>query len=180
MKKLFLLALATLFLASTAQAQETEVVVTFERHAAAMEARKTVRTAVPQAVVMDAEFTPLYMSTRLDASPPPQTLDALFETGALSVEVVSMAAQLAALSGTVREEIEALATSDPGYIVRAAYPGATPTATAADAFSSAVGAAPTSVEKRPNEVWIRVPESATETVADRLRTVEGVVAVRVE
>ena len=180
MKKLFLLALATLFLASTAQAQETEVVVTFERHAAAMEARKTVRTAVPQAVVMDAEFTPLYMSTRLDASPPPQTLDALFETGALSVEVVSMAAQLAALSGTVREEIEALATSDPGYIVRAAYPGATPTATAADAFSSAVGAAPTSVEKSPNEVWIRVPESATETGADRLRTVEGVVAVRVE
>jgi hypothetical protein len=192
--KNLLLVLALLPTALTAQPQEAEVVVTFDRSTAAYEAQQLVTAVAPQAVTFGDGFTPLLLSVRLDAPPPPQALSALFESGAISVEVVRTAAQiaawaggtdfeevLAAWAGTDVEEIEALAIGAPtGYLVRVGYASATPTDQAAAAFASALEAEPTTVEKDANELRFRVPESTVPSVAERLQSSAGVVAVRVE
>lgn len=182
MKKL-LLVLALLPTALMAQAQEAEVVVTFDRGTSALDAHRLVNAIVdyPQLPTFGDEFPPLYLSAQLDALPPTQTLSALFESGAVSVEVVNTTARIAAWAGTDVEQIEAFTKGPlPGYIVRVGYASATPTEQAAAHFASALGVEPTTVKKDANEMRLRVPESTVPLVAERLRSSAGVVAVRAE
>jgi hypothetical protein len=182
MKKLLLL-LALLPTALMAQSQEAEVVVTFDRGTAAFDAHRLVNAIVdhPQFPTFGDEFSPLYLSAQLDTPPPSQTLSALFESGAVSVEVVRTAAQIAAWAGTDVEEIETFTKgAPPGYLVRVGYASVTPTDQAAATFASILGVEPTTVKKDANEMRLRVPESTALSVAERLQSSAGVVAVRVE
>ncbi len=179
-----LLSLLLLAVASPVQAQDAEVIVTFDRGTSAFEAQQVVRTVTP-ALTFD-EFSPLYLSIPLDAPPPPQTFSALFESGAVSVEVVSLAAQTAAWMATDPEEMltdgRFAYTKGPplGYMVRVGYASTTTTDQAAAAFASALGTEPATVKKQANEIRLRVPELTAQTVAGQLQSSAGVVAVRVQ
>ena len=173
------LALAAAFLATPARAQEAELVVTFDRATRAYEAQDLIQTVAPRVQTFGDGFSSLYVSAQFDAPPPPQALGALFEDGAVSVEVVRLAAQLAALAPFDMEELEAHGVGG-GYLVRVGYASTTPTDEATAAFASALGVEPAGAEKRANEIRFRVPEPTAPSVADRLRSSSGVVAVRVE
>lgn len=179
-----MLRLPLLLLAVTAPAlaQEAELVATFDRSTESREALRVLHGLALDPAPGGVEFGPVQLSAPLPSSPSAETLAAVFASGAVSVEVVRSAAQLAAAGVPERvDEIERKwPASFPRYYVSVSYPSTTPTPDAEDAFESALGTPPQSVTKRANEVRIRLPRSEATAAAARLRSVPTVVAVHVE
>lgn len=174
--RLALLASAALVLALPARSQDVEIVVTFDRATSSAEALRLVHGAAPSLDARTA-FEPVRVGAMLDLAPDPGLTRALFATGALSVEVTRVAAQMAA-HGLPLDPDEAEAQGLGGYTVLATYPSTLATGDAAALFEAATGLEPTTVEVRANELQGRVPSPSAQEVMDRLRSVPSVLAVR--
>lgn len=174
--RLALLASAALLLALPARSQDVEIVVTFDRATSSAEALRLVHGATPSLDARTA-FDPVRVGATLDVLPEPELTGALFATGALSVEVTRVAAQMAA-HGLPLDPDEAEARGLGGYTVLATYPSTLATGDATALFEAATGMEPTTVEARADELRDRAPSPSAQEVMDRLRSVPGVLAVR--
>ena len=169
------LLLVALLSVTAAYAQGVDLVVTFNRATSLFDAERAVRQIDPSAET-DGTFEPVRVTRHMDSPLTTDQVEALYENGAISVELVARAAQLAA-SGVTLEPPAGLerVTEPPVYLLRVTYPSTMPSHVAAAHFEAAAGVPPGGVDVRANELRVRVSSRA---VASRLRTTPGVLAVR--
>jgi len=173
---------------ATVSPEVSDLVVTFDRSTSTAEARDLVRQLDPEAK-SEGVFEPVRLSARLDAPPSAEAVAGLFEGGAISVEAIRAAAQLAEVAFTTEEigrlnpqaDVRSVASLEAiglgGYSLRVTYPSTLPSRVAADRFEASVGVPPEGVEVVAND--LRVTAAASD-LATRLRTAPGVLAVRAD
>ncbi len=175
-----LVAAAALLVALPVQAQDAELVVTFDRAVSSHEAVELVRQLDASAEIdLDLDFAPVTLGATLDGLPPGEVSEALFESGAISVTVVSRSAQFASVGLELPDGTNA-ARIFRGYTIRATYTSTLPTDTAVARFEAAVGVEPTSVGARASELRVSAPRATVRALAERLRARPEVIAVRRE
>ncbi|MEM1117466.1 MAG: hypothetical protein AAF845_14790 [Bacteroidota bacterium] len=173
-------ALASLAFVASAAAQDATLVATFDRTTTYHEATQTLLGLNLDPVPGGVRFGPVRVGVGLDVPLSAEGMDALFASGAISVEVVRSAAQFAALAPRLAEAGLEEISLRPRYHVRITYPSDTPSGAAAERATRALGVAPSTIEKRANEVRVQVPRPEAATVASRLGDAPGVVGVRIE
>ena len=125
------------------------------------------------------QFEPVTTSAGLDAPPDAEAVRALFAAGALSIEVVRHAAQVAAWRGSVDVDAYEAESSIPSYQVKVSFASSMPTAEARRAVTAALGVEAGDVTKSENRIRFRVSSGAAAELARALRTARGVVAAQV-
>ncbi|MGB3542487.1 hypothetical protein [Rubrivirga sp.] len=156
---------------ATAHAQDADLEVVFDRATSTRDAIELVRDLSPSAET-NGWFQPVVIEVQVGAPIARGLVEDLFETGAISVEVVNVGARFAHI---LPAELAESVARGRRVLVSAEYPSTTPSRTAAARFEAVVGVPPTRVETRAN--LLEVTASDASALAARLRSAPNVVAV---
>ena len=165
-----LLLLAALCCAA-AHAQDADLEVVFDRATSTRDAVDVVRQLSPSAET-NGWFRPVLVESQVDAPLASGLVVALFETGAVSVEVVNLGARFA---GIIPRRFEDAAANRDDVLVSVTYPSTTSTRAASSQFEAVVGVEPTRVETHANLLRVTAPDVLG--LAAELRSLPNVVAV---
>ena len=169
-------------LAPALQAQTADLVVTFDRATSHGDALSLVHQLAADVPVEreGTQFEPVTTSAGLEAPPDAEAVRALFAAGAISVEVVRPAAQLASFGVPIDVEAYEADRSTPAYYAKVSFASSTPTPVARRIVTAALGVEAGGVTKSANVVRLRVAAGDANELATALRASEGVVAARVQ
>ncbi|GAB5537757.1 MAG: hypothetical protein Rubg2KO_40060 [Rubricoccaceae bacterium] len=181
--RVLVLALTALLLAPALRAQDATVDVLFDRATSELEAMNSVFSLAPAAISLRPsegghQFPLLSVGRQLEAPPSTEVVNALFDSGAVAVQVLRPAVHLAAATGFDVERMEQRSPFPP-YIVTVEYPSTVTTEDASATFVAVLGGPPTSVSKGENLLRLSVPDESVAGLTEQLQAVSGVVAVRV-
>ena len=156
---------------TVALAQDADLEVVFDRTTSTRDAVELVRQLSPRAET-GGRFQSVLVEVQVSGPLDPELVTTLFDTGAVSVEVIDIGARFA---GIMPEELEAAVVDRNDFLVSVRYPSTTASRAAAARLEAVVGAAPTRVEVRAN--LLKVTADDAPSLAARLRSAPNVVVV---
>ena len=179
--RVLLCAIVVLVCAPSLRAQDATLEVLFDRSTSEAEAMTAVAGVLPPISRWVGDgFAPVVVNAQTDAPPSTDEMAALFASGAITVEVTRLAAQLAARGHEEAAEMREERLAGPRYLVRAEFASTMSTEGASGAVAQALGVASASVSKGENMLLVSVPSASLDGVANRVEALAGVVAVRVD
>lgn len=174
------------FLVAPPPPAETEVDVVFKRTVSRVEAGRILISLAPEANVVESTFEPVSVGAAFQHVPTQDQLDALFESGAISVETTRLDAQLASFGIEVpademrqrmRDAVREAQMEMPPYVVRIQYPGWWDSGRVQDTVEMITGKRPGMASKTANVLRVRVASGEVDALRQRLEAHPEVVAV---
>ena len=172
---------AGLLFAPALRAQTSDLVVTFDRATPQIDAYQLVYQLDAEVEVYreGTQFEPVTVGASLNGPPDDAAVRALFESGALSVDITRLAAQLVAFGFSDDADAYEAESLVPAYHVEVSFASWTSTAEVRRAVTAALGVEPGGVTKSENVLRLRVAAAAADALATALRAANGVVAAQV-